>query len=94
MLEIIKYKKFSKNLKKLKHKKNILDELGLVLSFLRNEKTLPKKYKDHELKGKLAGIRELHLGYDDLLLYFIIDEHRQLVLVDIGTHARTLKIWI
>ena len=53
---------------------------------------MPNKYKDHELKGKFAGTRELHLGFDDLLLYFVRDEHNQLVLVDIGTHSHTLGI--
>ena len=40
----------------------------------------------------MKGIRELHLAHDDLLLYFIETELGELVLVDIGTHSRTLKI--
>ena len=50
-----------------------------------------KKYKDHELKGSMKGIRELHLGFDDLLLYFIRNEENELILVDMGTHSHTLK---
>ena len=92
MLEIRKKKQFVKSLKKYRNKKKILQEIDIVLDLLVFRKEIPKKYKDHELRGKLAGIRELHLGYDDLLLYFIIDEANELVLVDIGTHSHTLKI--
>tara|TARA_B110000091_G_C13354724_1_gene285806 strand:+ start:39 stop:317 length:279 start_codon:yes stop_codon:yes gene_type:complete len=92
MLEIIKTRKFSKSLKKLRHKNKVLDELEIVVEILRKQESMPNKYKDHELKGKFAGTRELHLGFDDLLLYFVRDEHNQLVLVDIGTHSHTLGI--
>lgn len=92
MLELIKTKKFTKSLKKLRHKNKVLDELEIVVDILRKQKQVPLKYKDHELKGKFAGIRELHLGFDDLLLYFVEDEHNQLILVDIGTHSHTLNI--
>ena len=50
-----------------------------------------KKSKDHKLKGSMKGIRELHLGFDDLLLYFIRNEENELILVDMGTHSHTLK---
>jgi mRNA interferase YafQ len=90
MLEIVKTKKFKKSLKLIRSKKNILIELDIILDILQFGKSMPPKYKDHELKGKLVGIRELHLGFDDLLLYFIRNEYNELVLVDIGTHAHTL----
>jgi mRNA interferase YafQ len=92
MLDVVKTKKFTKSLKRIRHKKNVLIELDIVLDILQFEKNIPKKYRDHELQGKFVGIRELHLGFDDLLLYFIRNEHNELVLVDIGTHAHTLGI--
>ena len=92
MLEVLETRKFLKSYKKIKHKKKILKELQVVIKILISKEELPKKYKDHELKGKFAGIRELHLGYDDLLLYFVKDEQNQLILVDIGTHSHTLNI--
>ena len=87
MLKLIKTKKFTKNLKKLRHKNKILDELEIAINLLRTEEKLPKKYKDHELLGKFKGIRDLHLGYDDILLYFIRNAENELILVDIGTHS-------
>ncbi|QIV96490.1 mRNA interferase YafQ [Allofrancisella inopinata] len=92
MLEVFETKRFLKSYKKIKHKKKILEELQKAIKFLITQQEIPKKYKDHELKGKFSGIRELHLGYDDLLLYFVINEEKKLVLVDIGTHAHTLNI--
>ncbi|WP_231865151.1 type II toxin-antitoxin system mRNA interferase toxin, RelE/StbE family [Francisella hispaniensis] len=56
------------------------------------KKPLPSKYKDHELRGNKKGIRELHLAFDDLLLYVVIEDNNLLKLYDIGTHATTLNI--
>ena len=91
MLNVVRGNKFNKSIKKYKNKKKELQEFYKVLDFLINEKDIPKKYKDHELKGNMKGIRELHLGFDDLLLYFIRNEENELILVDIGTHSHTLK---
>jgi mRNA interferase YafQ len=35
-----------------------------VVEKLRTDQTLEEKYHDHELKGKLKGIRELHIQPD------------------------------
>ena len=91
MLNVVRGNKFNKSIKKYKNKKKELQEFYKVLDFLINEKEIPKKYKDHELKGNMKGIRELHLGFDDLLLYFIRNEENELILVDIGTHSHTLE---
>ena len=92
MLSVVKGNKFNKSIKKYKSKKKILEEFYKVLELLINEKEIPKKYRDHELKGNMKGIRELHLGFDDLLLYFVRNEENELILVDIGSHSKTLKI--
>lgn len=91
-LAVIRTKQFKKGYKKIQHKKKVLQELKKVVELLRNGESIPTKYKDYELIGELRGIRELHLGFDDLLLYFIRNEHNELLLVDIGSHARTLGI--
>jgi len=91
MLNVVRGNKFNKSIKKYKNKKKELQEFYKVIDFLIDEKEIPKKYEDHELKGNMKGIRELHLGFDDLLLYFIRSEENELILVDIGTHSHTLK---
>ena len=86
MLDLIQKKRFIKSLKKYRSNKAVLTELKKVIELLLHNKPLPKKYKDHELKGNLKGIRELHLKPDDLLLYIKI-EGDSITLVDIGNHA-------
>lgn len=92
MLEISYSNRFKKNFKKYKNNKVIRKELAIVIDLLVARKPLPSKYKDHELKGNKKGIRELHLAFDDLLLYIIIDDDNLLKLYDIGTHSTTLNI--
>ncbi|ABK89275.1 type II toxin-antitoxin system mRNA interferase toxin, RelE/StbE family [Francisella tularensis subsp. novicida] len=92
MLEISYSKRFKKNFKKYKNNKIIRKELAIVIDLLVTRKPIPSKYKDHELKGNKKGIRELHLAFDDLLLYIIIDDDNLLKLYDIGTHSTTLNI--
>lgn len=86
MLKLKEKKSFKKKLKKYKHNDEVLNELEIVTNILINEKELPIKYQDHELKGKFKGIRELHLKPDDLLMYFKIDKV-SITLVAIGSHS-------
>lgn len=73
-------------MKKYKHDKAVLQELNLVIDLLTNEKLLPEKYRNHRLTGNYAGMMELHLRPDDLLVYFKI-EKESITLVAIGSHA-------
>ncbi|WP_395946348.1 type II toxin-antitoxin system YafQ family toxin [Caedibacter taeniospiralis] len=86
MLEIIQKKRFIKSLKKYRANKAVLQELRILIALLISEKPIPRKYKDHELKGNLKGIRELHLKPDDLLLYIKVDGN-SITFIDIGSHA-------
>jgi len=91
MLDVVQKKSFLKSLKKYRSNKPVLIELEKVIRLLINENPIPKKYKDHELKGNLKGIRELHLKPDDLLLYLKI-ENKNITLIDMGNHATLLKM--
>jgi mRNA interferase YafQ len=77
---------FKRCLKKYKHNQEVLDELKIIVDLLVGEKPIPKKYLDHELKGKFKGIRELHLKPDDLLLYVLI-QGEKVVLMGLGSHS-------
>lgn len=52
---------------------------------------LGTRWRDHALKGNKHGIRELHLGQDDLLLYVIDEELRIIKLLDIVNHEDLRK---
>ncbi|MEK7459712.1 MAG: type II toxin-antitoxin system YafQ family toxin [Patescibacteria group bacterium] len=64
-----------------------LEKLTEVLNFLRGEKLLPNKYRDHQLKGKLVEFRECHIAPDILLIYKI--EGNYLKLNNLGSHGET-----
>lgn len=50
---------------------------------------LPKKYKDHKLKGKWHDFRECHIEPDWLLIYTITDF--ELRPARLGTHAELFE---
>lgn len=52
---------------------------------------LHERWKDHPLKGNKEGIRELHLGMDDLLLYSVDEKAQAIELIDIITHEQLRK---
>lgn len=78
-------KEFKKDYKKLnKEQKEILNE---VISKLANKEVLEQKYKDHELKGGLNGIRDCHIEPDLVLLYRVKHEILELFLLRINSHS-------
>ena len=79
--------KFRRSLKRIQ-KHPHYDEKALiqVIQLLKEGALLEARYKDHELKGKYIGIRELHLKPDDLLLYVKI-QNEKITLMAIGSHS-------
>ena len=69
--------KRGKNMKKLVN----------VLDLLASGKTLPSKYKDHQLTGNLSDFRECHIEPDWLLIYRIEKDLLVLGLTRTGTHS-------
>lgn len=86
MLQLEQTKTFKKCLKKYKHNVSILAELKKVVELLVNNKSIPEKYRDHELKGNYNGIRELHLKPDELLLYIKMHQEK-IILMALGSHS-------
>lgn len=81
MLKIERTKSFEKDFKKI----GLIAPLIDVLHHLINEKKLPVKYCDHQLKGNYAIFRECHVKPDLLLIYYI--ENDTLKLVRLSTHS-------
>ena len=86
MLTLQQTKTFKKCLKKYQHKSTILEELKKIIELLINERSLPAKYRDHELKGQYQGCRELHLKPDILLIYITI-QNKTITLLALGSHS-------
>ena len=73
--------KRGKNMKKLVN----------VLDLLASGKTLPSKYKDHQLTGNLSDFRECHIEPDWLLIYQIFENELILSATAIGSHSDLFK---
>jgi mRNA interferase YafQ len=85
MLELYQKSTFRKHIKKYKHNKTIMRELAVVVDMLIHEQPIPERYKNHKLTGDYAGMMELHLRPDDLLVYIKVKEG--ITLVALGSHA-------
>ncbi|UIF28725.1 type II toxin-antitoxin system YafQ family toxin [Levilactobacillus brevis] len=80
---------FERNLKKLKKKHYDTSRLTQAVSLITHgdQEALIRKYKWHMLKGDKAGINEIHLDSNWLLLYKIIDDDVvTLLLLATGPH--------
>ena len=87
MLKISFTSQYLKDLELMKRRNLPKSELDAVVKLLSEEKPLPKKHKDHALKGHFAGYRECHIRPDWLLMYKIDKKILTLVLVRTGSHS-------
>lgn len=74
---------FERGYKRLKRKKFDMKKLEKVIKHitLNENDILTNKYKDHYLKGKLKGCKELHIEKDWLLVYQIINQDEVILLL-------------
>ena len=91
LLSIEALPSFERDLKRLEKKKIDKSKLLKVIDDLANNKILAPKYKDHQLKGRLKGLRECHIEDDWLLMYKKDRDKLILVLVRTGTHDGILR---
>lgn len=85
--QIFRTSQFKKSFK-LSQKRGLpVEELIEVITKLADDIPLEERFHDHELSGKLKGIRECHIRPDWLLEYKKIEEKLILTLIDTGTHA-------
>jgi mRNA interferase YafQ len=89
MFELLRTSQFKRDVKRAKKRGKDTDRLKTVIALLAQGRTLPAKYKDHQLKGVYKDCRECHLDPDWLLIYRI--EANVLQLVRTGTHTDLFK---
>lgn len=87
MLEIRYHSKFKKDFKTIKKRGYNIKLLEEIIEMLINNKPLPLKNKDHDLKGNYSGFRECHITPDWLLIYKIEKNELILSLMRTGTHS-------
>ena len=89
MLPIRPTAQFKKDLKKAVRQGRDLEKLNEVLEILAAPRPLPKKYREHRLKGPWQDFRECHLENDWLLIYTIADFELQPT--RLGTHSELFE---
>jgi addiction module toxin, relE/stbE family len=85
MYKLAYAKSFKKDIKKLSKKDT--DAVFEVLAKLAAGEPLESKFKDHALKGELAGYRDCHVLPDLVLIYQKLDDLLILRAVRTGSHS-------
>jgi len=78
---------FKKTRKLAKKRGFDLSLLYEPITLLAKGESLPPKYRDHQLKGRLSAFRECHIKGDWLLIYRVIEDKLILSLHSTDTHS-------
>ena len=77
---------FKKDLKRYKHKPEVIDKLEEILKLLVNNLPIPEVNRPHVLTGNYSGYIECHVESDTLLIWW--DKEAGIIkLVRFGTHS-------
>lgn len=77
---------FKKDLKRYKHKPEVIDKLEEILNLLVNGSPIPEENRPHLLSGNYKGYMECHVENDILLIWWDKEECT-IKLVRFGTHS-------
>ena len=89
MLQIIYLNQFEKEVKIIKNRKKNTAKLKTLIMLLISEERLPRKYRNHKLKGEYTNYWECHIEPDWLLIYK--KTKTEIILVRTGTHSDLFK---
>ena len=84
---VVPTSRFKKEYKRAIKRGQNVKKLHAVVDLLVKGGELPESLRDHELKGKWKGHRELHIESDWLLIYQKQDDILVLELTRTGSHA-------
>ena len=88
-MKLFRAKTFKKDYQKLEMSDDQYAKYIKCLSLLLEGETLPLEARDHKLIGNYSGFKEIHIGGDLLVVYYIEDDIIRLT--RIGTHAQIFK---
>lgn len=77
---------FKKDLKRYKHKTEVIDKLEIILKLLANGLPIPEENRPHVLTGNYRGYMECHVESDTLLIWLDKEEHI-ILLIRFGSHS-------
>ena len=90
MLNLVQTSRFEKDFELLVKQGKDMSLLKAVVDILLEGKPLPRKYRDHQLKGKWKELRECHIQGDWILAYKINKNKLTLTLSRTGSHSKVL----
>lgn len=96
-LTIVTRPRYERDLGRFLHSgkaKKLLPKLKMAIVLLQEQKILPPSFRDHALKGRLKSLRECHIDQDLLLVYEIIKDRLELLLLRLCHHDELRKIAI
>lgn len=77
---------FKKDLKRYKHRAEVIDKLEVILKLLVNGLPIPDENRPHVLSGNYRGYMECHIESDTLLIWW--DKEADIIkLIRFGTHS-------
>jgi mRNA interferase YafQ len=80
--------KYRKEYRNAERQGKDMSKIIKVIKMLANDIKLPKRYKDHAMKGKWKGYRDCHIEGDWVLIYRKIDDDvLELLLSRLGSHS-------
>lgn len=85
MREVVRSTGFKKDVKRAVKRGKDMAKLRTVILLLITDAELEPRYRDHALKDKWLGYRDLHIEPDWLLLYQVSES--ELLLARTGTHS-------
>ena len=84
MLSVKTTKKFESDFKRMLRAGSEPELFWAVVELLAEGAAIPDEFRDHELEGEWAGVRDIHVEADWLLLCQISGQ--DLILIRTGTH--------
>ncbi len=84
MLRIKTTSQFESDFRRMVRSGSDPELLWAVVDMLANQYGIPEEFRDHELTGRWAGVRDIHVQADWLLLYQMTGA--ELTLIRTGTH--------
>jgi len=85
MLIPIYEKRFEKEVQRAQKRSKDMEKLKEVMQMLISGTILPKKNRNHKLKGNFIGYWECHIEPDWLLVYKLTETH--VIFARTGTHS-------
>lgn len=85
--EIYQSSRFRSDLDRMLRRGADISELDAAIGILANGGVLPKRYRDHALRGSYKGNRECHIRPDWLLIYSRDDKTLILYEIRTGSHS-------